>query len=79
MSTILKRTLTHEVEIPLSGSDIADLFWNLDEVSQAQFFNKLGENERLVFQLQAVLGSGKLNNKGNAAMINIGDHAAFGT
>ena len=75
MKALLKKTIPHEVEIPLSGNDVADLFWELDEHAQADFFNRIGQKDRLVFQLQAVTDSGDLNYEGRNAMARIGEYS----
>ena len=75
MKALLKRTIPHEVVIPLSGSDVAGLFWELDEHAQADFFNRLSEEDRLVFQLQAVTDAENLTSEGRIAMARIGDYA----
>lgn len=79
MKALLKRTIEHDVEIALSGADIATLFWELDELAQADFFNHLGKQTALVFQLQAVLDSNKLNASGSLAMSSIGEYSPFST
>lgn len=76
MKALLKKTISHEVEIPLSGDDVADLFWELDERAQADFFNRLGQKDRLVFQLQAVTDSGDLGYEGRTAMSRIGEYSS---
>jgi hypothetical protein len=76
MKAILKRTIPHEVEIPLSGSDVADLFWELDERTQAEFFNRLFEKDRLVFQLRAITDCEVLTIRGRAAMARIGEYSS---
>lgn len=75
MKALLKKTIPHEVEIALTGSGIADLFWDLDEHAQADFFNRLGFHDRLVFQLQAITDSDRLNAEGRAVMSRIGEYA----
>jgi hypothetical protein len=75
MKALLKKTIPHEVEIPMSGNDVADLFWELDEHAQADFFNRLGQKDRLVFQLQSVTDSGDLSCEGRAAMDRIGEYS----
>lgn len=75
MKTILRKTIPHEVEISLSGADVADLFWELDEHAQSDFFNRLGFHDRLVFQLQAVADCDELNSVGRAVMRKIGEYA----
>ena len=76
MKALLKKTIPHEVEIPLSGNDVADLFWELDEHAQADFFNRLGQKDRLVFQLQAVTDCDDLNYEGRTAMSRIGEYSS---
>ena len=76
MKTELRRTVPHEVVIPLAGEDIADLFWSLDEKEQAAFFNRLGSKDWLVFQLQAVTDCGLLDYEGRNAMSRIGEYAS---
>ncbi len=76
MKALLKKTIPHEVEIPLSGNDIADLFWELDEHAQSDFFNRLGSYSRLVFQLQSVTDSGGLSYEGRVAMSRIGEYSS---
>jgi hypothetical protein len=76
MKALLRKTIPHEVEIPMSGNDVADLFWDLDEHAQADFFNRLGQKDRLVFRLQAVTDSGDLNFEGRTAMYRIGEYSS---
>ncbi len=75
MSATLNATIPHQVEIPLSGTDIAKLFWQLDNFQQADFFNRLWEFEKLPFQLQAVTDSENLNLSGRLAMEKIGEYS----
>ena len=75
MKTILKRTIPHEVEIPLSGAEIADLFWELDEHAQADFFNRLCGKDRLVLQLQAVMDAENLTNEWRTVMSRINEYS----
>ncbi len=75
MNTILKRTIPHTFEIPLSGADIADLFWGSDEHAQSDFFNRLYGKDRLVFQLQSLTDSESLTREGRAVMSQIGEYS----
>jgi hypothetical protein len=75
MKALLKKTIPHEVSIPLSGADIADLFWELDANAQADFFNRLFGKDLFVFQLQAVTDSENLTSAGRCAMARIGEYA----
>lgn len=76
MKALLKKTIPHEVEIPLSGANIAELFWELDEHAQADFFNRLSEEDRLVFQLQAVTDTETLTDAGRVVMARIGEYSS---
>ena len=75
MSAILKREITHQVEIILSGYDVAELFWDLDSDEQALFFHKLSQFERLPFQLSAVSRSDSMTNLALRAMATIGEYS----
>ena len=75
MKALLKKTIPHEVSIPLTGEDIADLFWELDADSQARFFNRLCLKEFLSTQLQAVSNSDELKIGGRNVMSRIGEYA----
>jgi hypothetical protein len=72
MTVTLRKTIPHEVEIPLTGTDIAELFWGLDERGQAEFFNRLGKEFGFAFQLQAVTDCEELTTTGRHAMYGIG-------
>ena len=74
-TAVLERKITTDVKINLDGYDVADLFWCLDSTEQAKFFNSLGGNDRLVFQLQAVTDDDALNATGRHCMGRIGDYA----
>ena len=75
MKTILERTIPIQVRIPLSGAEIAELFWSLGEIEQCDFFNRLGREGRLAFQLQAVTDCDRLDQNGRHAMTRIGEYA----
>ena len=64
-----------EIERELGGEEIANLFWELDEVQQSEFFNELGEFERLPFQLNSVSCCESLRPDGRYAMSRIGEYA----
>jgi len=72
---ILSRTIEHDVDISLSGTDIANLFWQLGADEQARFFNKLGRAGSFVFQLQAITDDKNLNGTGRMCMSRIGEYA----
>ena len=76
MSAQITKTIPHEVEINLAGSDVAELFWDMDERDQAEFFNRLAEKDRLVLQLQAVTNSNNLTFDGRMAMSQIGEYSS---
>ena len=73
MKAFIKKAVLHEVEIAVSGTDIAELLWSLDETGQAEFFNHLGTKPQLSDQLAAVTRSKKLANTGRSAMWMIGE------
>lgn len=75
MKTILKKTINLEVQIPMTSNDVADLFWEMDATAQAEFFNRLGQKDRLAFQLQAVTDSKSLTIVGRTAMSRIGEYS----
>lgn len=74
MSRIIKRT--SEVIIEVSPEEMATIFWNMNEVEQATFFDELAEvtGSMLPFQLQAVADSPALTSRGKAIMQLIGDY-----
>ena len=71
----LKKSVNLDVEIELTGEEIAELFWGLGVKAQSEFFNTLGEKERLVFQLQAISEAPELNGNGLHAMCRIGHYS----
>jgi hypothetical protein len=75
VKAFLQKTISVDVEIPLSGAEIADLFWELDSVAQAEFFNRMGVFNTLSMQLQAVTDSDRLNSSGRVAMARIGEYS----
>lgn len=76
MKATLKRNIAHAIEIPLSGGEIAELFWSLDETGQAAFFNTLYLFGRLPLQLQAMTDCGELSLGGRHIMRRIGEYAS---
>ena len=64
-----------EVEISISGKEIADLFWQLDADEQCEFFNRLGSFTKLPFQLQGVTDCKDLKHEGRLAMNRIGEYS----
>jgi hypothetical protein len=75
MKAMLRLTIPHQVAIPLSGAEIADLFWDLDDHEQAEFFNQLAKKDRLALQLQAVTDSENLTIAGRVVMNRIGEYS----
>lgn len=74
MTATLERTIEHQVKIELSGPEIAELFWSLDEQAQSAFFNVLGFKSRLCVKLQTLTDCGMLNWDGRYAMKTIGEY-----
>ena len=74
MSATLERTITHQIKIQLSGAEVAELFWSLDEQGQSEFFNRLGREARLPMQLQYVTDCPQLDQNGRHAMTRIGEY-----
>lgn len=74
MSATLRKTIPHEVEIRLTGEEVADLFWNMDEKEQSAFFNRLGRFSGLPMQLQYVTDCSHLDQHGRHAMTRIGEY-----
>lgn len=75
MQAKLKQVIPHEVEIPLSGYDLACLFWELCADEQALFFHKMGEFEGLPFQLSAVSQSNSMTYQARRMMAMIGEYS----
>ena len=75
MPASFQKTILHEVLIYLSGAEIADLFWDLDDHEQAEFFNQLAKKDRLALQLQAVTDSENLTIAGRVVMNRIGEYS----
>jgi len=75
MTATLRKTIPHEVEIPLTGTDIAELFWSLDEHAQAEFFNHLGTMKLLCMQLHALTVCDEPTDTGRHAMQRIGEYS----
>ncbi len=75
MITIRKR-IEQYTEINLSASEVADLFWEMDECHQAEFFNSLGFRSRLPVQLLSVTHCDILDEDGRRAMRLIGQYAS---
>lgn len=75
MPAILKRDITHEVEIPMSGYDVATLFWELDADEQALFFHRLSQFKRLPFQFSAVTDSDSMTTPARRVMALIGEYS----
>jgi len=74
MSATVRKSITHEVEIKLTGEEVASLFWDMDEKEQCAFFNELGGFSGLPMQLQAVTDCSVLNPSGRFAMTRIGEY-----
>lgn len=61
----------------LTAHELAEAFWEMSSVGQAEFFNRLEEisEHRLCFQLQAVTDEPGLNANGRYAMALIGEYS----
>lgn len=71
---------TQEAEIEITAKDIANLFCDLDNEQQAEFFNQISENvskwdHAFCFQLQEVLSCKKLTDAGKKIMSEIGEYS----
>lgn len=80
MKTKLKITKNINADILLSSIEVANLFCSMDEEQQAEFFNAIGENvgfwnAPFVFQLQAMIDTGALTEKGKRIMKEIGEYS----
>jgi len=75
MPAILKKQINYQAYINLEGSDVAELFWQLDDCEMAAFFNRLSMVKDLPFQLQAVTDCEILSDRGRIVMQRIGEYA----
>lgn len=71
----LKRTVEVDIPLEIDGNELFSLWWQLNEVGQAQFFNRMGEQSKLPFQLQALTDCEALTLDGRSAMTRIGEYA----
>jgi hypothetical protein len=64
--------------VELNPSEIAELFWGLDDKQQAEFFNTLGARGtmKLSGQMCWVDMCGELTKNGRVAMLHIGEFGA---
>lgn len=68
------------VKLDLTPSEIADLFCDMDNNEQAEFFNKIGSNVQswihpFVFQLQTVVDTCSLTPEAKQVMFEIGEYS----
>lgn len=63
------------LRLRLDWMEVYRAFWALDSEGQARFFNELGCQPNLPFQLQHVTDSPTLNGGGRHAMATIGNYA----
>lgn len=75
MPITIKREITQETELQITGVQLAQMFWDMDEFDQSQFFNELGTQRGLPFQLQALTDCSFLDSDGRYAMQRIGEYA----
>lgn len=74
----IKKEIT--VEIDITPTKLAELFWDMDDAQQAFFFNRLGEIKRdigpyrFAFQLTSIQNHKNLNRSGKASIRTIGEH-----
>jgi len=70
-------SLKASVDIVLipSVEEMVEMFWDMDNHQQAEFFNLLNLKPSLPFQLQAVSDCERLNSSGRSAMAKIGEYA----
>lgn len=66
-----------KVDITLSPTEVAELFWNMGCDEQALFLNHLGtiSGHMLCFQLQAIIDDPALKASGLQVMQSIGEYA----
>lgn len=75
MKTILKRRIPIDVQIEMSGADIADLFFDMNDIDVVNFFNHLGNNiDWLDSLIQSVSDYDILSYNGKLAMKKIGEY-----
>ena len=73
---LITKTIAAAVTAEITGSDVADLFWDLSEVGQALFFNHLSHFKEMSFQLQEVSQSEFLTQPGRQMMAKIGEYSS---
>jgi len=75
MPAIYKHNKNIQEEIELTGTDIAELFWQLGEYDQADFFNHLSTFNKIPMQLQYLTDCPDLDDGGRRVMALIGEYA----
>jgi len=75
MPALYKHKISHQEEIYLTGLNIAELFWQLNEYDQAEFFNRLSTFGGLPIQLQYLTDCPDLDDGGRRVMALIGEYA----
>ena len=75
MSITIKKTITTDTEIKLTAVEVADLFWMMEDKEQCEFFNRLGEKDKLLYQMQYVTDCDILNTAGRRSMRCIGKYS----
>lgn len=69
-----------DAKINVSPRALADMFWNMSEDHQAEFFNTLGviSHARMAIQLQYVTDNNCLDKNGRGFMQLVGDYSGKG-
>ena len=67
--------ITMQGRVELNAAQLAAMFWALDEGQQEQFFNELGLEDEVKFNMQmyAAGNSGELNGEGREVLRAIGE------
>ena len=71
-----------KVSIKLEAYELAQLFWGLDDLEQAEFFNELGffiknNDSSFEIQMQSVMTNQELNEYGRLIMSTIGKYSSL--
>ena len=71
----MKATFSRVMSVKIDGQELASMFYQLSADEMAEFFNSLGETERMAMQLQWVSDDTLLSSKGRSAMKLIGEYS----
>lgn len=75
MPITIKREITQETELKITGVQLAQMFWDMDEFDQSEFFNELGTKRFLVMQLEQITNCKALDSDGRHALHKFGQYA----